>query len=68
MDKTLNQMITETEQRIAGALNDSHLAPEILLLIIRNVEGQLMSIINSPQMKPEDNKDGEHSSVPSSDI
>lgn len=62
MEKSLSQIINETERKIADVINDSHLAPEILELILRNIHSQIVQIIlDAPK---EDAQNGEQSNRP----
>lgn len=56
-NKTLSEIITETQTKIVEALNESNLAPEILELILNNM---VLSIHKAPptQLNTKEEKDG----------
>ena len=45
MEKTLADVITETEQKVVDVLNESNLSPEILDLIIRNIASNVRNVV-----------------------
>ena len=63
----LGQMIQDTQLKLSEVINNSHLAPEVLELIIRNIHAQIINIISS-NSGTEDKNDGKHSDLPASDI
>lgn len=49
MEKQVSTLISETQEKIIEALNESHLHPSILILILQNIMGQLQAL--SAQME-----------------
>lgn len=44
MEKTIDVMIAETEQKIVDAINESHLHPAVISLILRNISAQVQAL------------------------
>lgn len=44
MEKQISTLISDTQENIIKALNESHLHPSILILILQNIMNQLQAL------------------------